>query len=288
MLKKKGQKDVQVSEVADQAHTKPIASSSDPRITWLGHSTFLIQVAGINIITDPMLFDSFPIFKRRIPCPLNVENFPKIDVIIISHNHKDHLDLKSLQALKAHNPLLLVPIGNKNWFCRKGFGKVLEKTWWELESITGKGTNLSLSFLPAIHWTSRSLFDINKSLWGSWMIDVNGYKIYFAGDTAYGDHFTAIANRYSPINVALMPIGPNEPRRFIADSHINSEEAVKAFIELGAQNFIPMHWGTFSRMGAERHDDPLVQLEAAWEKQSINLSGTMLHKVQCGNPLCIK
>ncbi len=271
------------------ALTNPAERSIEPLITWLGHSTFLIQIAGINIITDPMLFSGFPVFSRRLPVPIALEKLPKIDVVLISHNHKDHLDVKSLRVLQAHDPLFLVPVGNKRWFSRRGFNKVIEKTWWEKEVVElSSGVQLLLSFLPAIHWTSRGLFDINKSLWGSWMIEVAGQKIYFAGDTAYGDHFTAIAERYGKIDVALMPIGPNEPRKYIAESHINSEEAIRAFIELGARHFLPMHWGTFVRMGAERHDDPLGQLKTAWEGCSHQLDYAVLHVIKCGNPLQIR
>ncbi len=268
----------------------PTERSTEPIITWLGHSTFLIQIAGINIITDPMFSSGFPVFTRRLPPPIAIDKLPKIDVVLISHNHKDHMDTKSLRALKAYNPLFLVPLGNKRWFSRRGFENVIEKSWWEREVFSGAGldNHITLSFLPAIHWTSRGFLDINKSLWGSWMIEVAGYKIYFAGDTAYGDHFSVIAQRFGAIDVALMPIGPNQPRKYISESHVNSEEAVKAFIELGAKHFIPMHWGTFVRMGAERHDDPLGQLKAAWENQSQSLANATLQVKKCGTPLQIR
>lgn len=262
----------------------PVERSHEPLITWLGHSTFLIQFAGLNIITDPMFFGGFPVFTRQLGFPISMANLPKIDVVIVSHNHKDHMDMRSLRVLKAHDPCFLVPAGNKKWFARRGFKNVIEKTWWESEHIGP----MTLSFLPAIHWTSRGLLDINKTLWGSWMLEAAGYKIYFAGDTAYGDHFSAIAQRYSQIDVALMPIGPNEPRSYIAEAHVSTEEAIKAFIDLGARQFVPMHWGTFIRMGAERYDDPIGHLTEIWERYQDQLSNSMLHVVRCGEPLKLR
>lgn len=265
-----------------------IAHSVDPLITWLGHSTFLIQIAGVNIITDPMLFNGFPIFSRLMPFPVALNKLPKIDIVLISHNHKDHLDSKSLNFLRRHKPLFLVPVGNKGWFDWRKYENVTEKTWGESEQICAHDGNTTLpmiiTFLPSVHWASRGLLDINKTLWGSWLIDVGGYKIYFAGDTAYGEHFSAIARRFGRIDLALMPIGPNEPREFLAEAHVNSDEAVRAFIDLKARHFIPMHWGTFGRMGAERNDDPIGQLKAAWEKYNRDLSGAELHIVKCGEP----
>jgi L-ascorbate metabolism protein UlaG (beta-lactamase superfamily) len=198
------------------------------------------------------------------------------------------MDGRSLRALKVHDPLFLVPLGDKRWLLGRGFRKVIEKSWWEIEVLGAPDVQVSLSFLPAVHWASRNLLDINRSLWGSWMIEVAGYKIYFAGDTAYGGHFTTISQRYSPIDIAMMPIGPNEPRRYISDAHVSSEEAVKAFIELGARHFVPMHWGTFARMGAERHDDPLKQLGAVWERYRQMLTNAVLHVVRCGDPIHIR
>ncbi len=256
--------------------------SAQPLITWLGHSTFLIQVAGINIITDPMFSSGFPVFSRQIPLPVAPAQLPRIDAVIVSHNHKDHLDMPSIHALVAHKPLLLVPMGNKQWLTKRGCEHVVEKMWWESEVLGNSIEPVTISFLPAIHWTSRGLFDINKSLWGSWLIEAAGCKIYFAGDSAYGDHFGVIAQRYGPIDIALMPIGPNEPRKFVSDSHVNAEEAVQAFIDLRARHFVPMHWGTFMRMGSERHDDPMEHLECAWQQRIQDLSGTELHVVACG------
>jgi len=269
-----------------QTHSLELLPKAGPElvITWLGHSTFLIQVAGINIVTDPIFFGKFPILSRKIPMPILPAKLPPIDVVLVSHNHKDHLDIQSLQILSQHKPLFLVPAGNGRWLKRRGYKRVVEKTWWESERIdlSVGDQSITITFLPAIHWTSRGLLDINTTLWGSWLIEASGRKIYFAGDTAYGDHFSMIAKRYGHIDVALMPIGPNEPRRYVLDSHINADEAVRAFIDLRARHFIPMHWGTFARMGAEQHSNPMSLLKLAWDKHSHDLDGAKLHIVACG------
>ncbi|KKQ49381.1 MAG: Outer membrane protein romA [candidate division TM6 bacterium GW2011_GWF2_38_10] len=269
---------------------QPISNSTTPAITWLGHSSFLIQIAGLNIIADPMFFEKNPLFKRRIPFPLNINALPKIDVVIVSHNHTDHLDTKSLHAIDHHNPHILVPMGNKSWLEKKGFTHVTEYMWQDIFSIQTPTQQdpVTFTFLPASHWTSRGIFDINKTLWGSWLIKTTSHTIYFAGDTAYDDHFKKIYHQYGAPDIVLMPIGPNEPRRFIYEAHVNAQEAVQAFIELSGRHFIPMHWGTFTRMGAEQHTQQYNKLISAWQNNQTKLQNASLHICDCGFTLHIK
>src|SRR3972149_7418626 len=207
---------------------KAIESSIEPIITWIGHATFLIQIGGVNILVDPVFSDFSRLFPRMVQPSIALHNLPTIDFILISHNHPDHMDEASLLALKAQNPTVLVPLGDKAWFDKRGFVNVVEMNWWEhaLHKDHKKKHDLSFSFLPAAHWSGRGLFDINKSLWGSWLIEYRGFKIYFAGDTAYSDHFNLIGRHYPSIDIALMPIGPNEPKHMMKDAHVSTHEAL--------------------------------------------------------------
>ncbi len=263
--------------------TKPLDSSVEPVVTWIGHATFLIQIGGVNIITDPIFFDFTRFCPRMIRSAFSFDQLPKIDIVLISHNHIDHMDKRSLLMLKKYQPLILVPLGDRSWFDGQGFLHVKEKNWWDKE-VYGKYTGLDsivCSFLPASHWAGRSLLDWNKSLWGSWMIECNGFSIYFGGDTTYTSHFRAISKYYPSIHVALLPIGPNEPRITMKDSHISFEEAIKAFVELKARHFIPMHWGTF-KQGVDGFHKPIRHLRVLWEKSKAYLHKKQLHIVKFG------
>lgn len=164
-----------VTPLNNEVHQRPL-SSMEPRITWVGHSTFLIQVAGINILTDPVFFN-LPLFKRITPPGLDLQDLPPIHAVIISHNHYDHMEAATLKALFNHPTCTFyVPQGDKAWFERRGCSRVMEFMWWDRVTITPQESNLSavtLTFLPAFHWSGRGLFDRNTSLWGSWMIEVN-------------------------------------------------------------------------------------------------------------------
>jgi L-ascorbate metabolism protein UlaG (beta-lactamase superfamily) len=141
--------------------------------------------------------------------------------------------------------------------------------------------DIKIHFLPAHHWSGRGLFDINKSLWGSWMIETPKYKIYFAGDTGYAGHFRQISEKFSSIDIVLMPIGPEEPRTMMKDSHVGVDEALQAFQDLQAKHFIPMHWGTF-KFGADTFDLPIKKLQVSWQNLFFENSDKFLHIVKCG------
>lgn len=250
-----------------------INNSIKPRVTWLGHSTFLIQINGKNILTDPVLSNLTFLFKRVLPCGILLGSLPIIDYVIISHNHRDHMDSLSLKGLKKRFPQMhvLVPRGDKQWFDRRGFARVSEYMWWE----QFENSELKITFLPAFHWSQRGLFDRNKSLWGSWMIEGAGSSIYFAGDTAYADHFKRISYYFPSIDIALMPIGPCEPRMWMKRSHVNAEEAGQAFLDLNAFSFIPMHWGSFY-FGVDSFLAPVERLESWWNQNKTDLIGRNL------------
>lgn len=257
---------------------KPKAKALNPLITWVGHSTFLIQLAGINILVDP-IFGKLPFFKRILPPGITLKNLPKIDYVLISHNHPDHFDYQTIKYLiKNHKPRFFVPLGDRKWFLKRGCDNAIEFNWWDEQSASTlsiselnsklEGNNkVSFTFLPSFHWSQRGLFDFNKSLWGSWLINFNGYKIYFAGDTAYAQHFKAISKVLGPIDVALLPIGPCEPQEATRWAHVNAEEAGQAFLDLKARHFIPMHWGTFN-FGQDQFEHPLARLRMWWKMQN--------------------
>jgi L-ascorbate metabolism protein UlaG (beta-lactamase superfamily) len=253
-----------------------IINSQNPVITWIGHSTFLIQIGKINILTDPVFGEISRFVPRLINNPISLNKLPRIDIVLISHDHMDHFDVKSLRLIQKDDPIILLPAGAKRLL--KGFylGKTFEMNWWENKGFNFVGLeNLRISFLPAAHWSGRSLFSSNRALWGSWMIEYNGLKIYFAGDTAYEDHFKSIKYYYSSIDIALIPIGPENPRLLMDDAHTGSYQAVRAFLDLDAKNFIPMHWGTFN-LGLDDFFDPINVLKSSWDNSLDSLKGKRL------------
>jgi L-ascorbate metabolism protein UlaG (beta-lactamase superfamily) len=252
-----------------------------PVITWLGHSTFLIQTNKLNIITDPIFYDLSVLYPRNSPCGITPDNLPPIDIVIISHTHRDHCDKSSLCFLqKRDNPRFLVPFGAQKLCAGWGFTRINEFTWWQKHKIS----NIVCTFLPAKHWSNRGLFDTNQILWGSWMIQSPTLSLYFAGDSAYDTHFTNIANHFQKIDVAILPIAPNEPRHLMKNSHMSAYEAGQAFLDLNAHILIPMHWGTF-RLGTDTFSYP-VDLLRRWWNQHCNkkLCRLLILKIgQCAN-----
>ena len=245
--------------VADLYQPSIPPKQSDKPLVWsIGHATFLIQ-AHENILTDPV-FGNIRFHQRFTPPSIKPEDLPPIHKVLISHDHYDHLDIPSLKQIKHHNPLIMVPVGLKALLKDEGFENVEEYTWHE-KQVNEHG---SITFLPAYHWSGRSPFSIRKSLWGSWLIESNNHSIYFAGDTAYADHFKEIGKNHT-INTALLPIAPTEPHEYTKDAHMNPQEAIKAFEDLHADTFIPMHHGTF-RLGPDSPRKPLETLQTCWNQ----------------------
>lgn len=267
----------------------PLSCSVDPVITWIGHASFLIQVGGVNILVDPIFGDLTFVYPRILPSGISLDQLPKIDYVLISHNHIDHMDSASLRAIKEKNEdvVVLVPQGDKAWFDRRKFKTCFEHMWWEQRSFllpNEKSAQITFSFLPAAHWSQRGMFDKNRSLWGSWMIDCSGSRIYFGGDSSYDSHFSEIGQEFPNIDVALLPVGPCEPHRLLKDWHLDSAEAGKAFLELGAQQMVPMHWGAFA-FGVEHFDHPISLLTKWWDKHAKQLEGKKLCCMKVGQPV---
>jgi len=231
-------------------------------VTFIGHSTFLIQTGDGNILTDPMYSErASPVpfaGPRRVREPaVAFADLPDIAMVLLSHNHYDHCDVPTLRALERRfHPLALTPLGNRRLLEAAGMRRVLELDWWQSSELT------SVTLTPAQHFSSRNMFDRNRALWGGFLMATAGRRILFAGDSGYGPHFKQIGERLGPIDLALLPIGAYEPRWFMKDIHMNPAEAVEAHLDLGARRSIAMHFGTF-QLTPEGIDAPLAALGAA-------------------------
>ena len=235
--------EIEISNEYNSISEKPLGYTA-----WIGHSSFIINNYDLNIITDPIFSDrasplSFLGPKRLIKPAISYKNLPKIDVVVISHNHYDHLDLDSIKKLNSINPdtIFLVPLKLKNWFLNKGIKNVFEFEWWQSKTIK----NTTFTFVPVQHWSRRGLFDKNKSLWGGWWVENSNIKLVHLGDTGYSKDFVEINKRLGNPDIAFIPIGAYSPRSIMKKSHMNPEEALDAAFDLGAKKSIGMHWGTF-------------------------------------------
>lgn len=232
---------------------------TDFSITWVGHSTFLIQVNGFNILTDPVWAKRMGFQKRLTEPGLSLNELPLIDFVFISHGHYDHLDFGTIRKLKG-DITFFVPVGLKSAFKIRGYKKVIEANWWD----SFRHGDIAFTFVPAQHWTRRTLTDINTSHWGGWIIQAQEKTIYFVGDTGYFRGFKEIGEKFE-IDFVLMPIGAYEPEWFMNSSHINPEDAITAFQETGGKVMIPMHYGAY-RLADDTGPEALERLLLHWKK----------------------
>ncbi|WPU63919.1 MBL fold metallo-hydrolase [Peredibacter starrii] len=250
---------------------RPLGLDEKVSATWINHSTFLLQFPGLNVLTDPVYSDRTSPFSwagpKRVREPgIPFDVLPKIDVVLISHNHYDHLDLETIQRLDAKfHPLFLVSLGDEKLLKKAGVQNVKAMDWWEEVRVR----DLRFIFAPSQHWSARSLWDKNESLWGSFMIDSGATKVYFAGDSGYGPHFLDIKSRLGAPDLALLPIGAYKPQWFMRFHHMNPEDAVKAHLDLGANRSIAMHYGTF-QLSDEGIDEPERDLKIAREQFQVS------------------
>ncbi|WKD50142.1 MBL fold metallo-hydrolase [Microbulbifer spongiae] len=255
---------------------------SDARITFINHATFLIQVGGFNILTDPVFSErtspvSF-IGPKRVHSPgIAIDSLPRVDVILISHDHYDHLDLNTISKLiERDNPNLYMGLGVGRRLSVSE--KISELDWWENIQVAD---NFQLWFLDVQHFSGRSLTDRNSTLWGGFLLEVGGKKIYFGGDSGYADHYLRTYERFGPVDVALLPIGAYAPRNLFKPVHLDPFEAVQAHIDLKANLSIGMHYGTF-QLSAEAHNEPVELLEQA--KREAGLPPDTFITLEVGQP----
>jgi L-ascorbate metabolism protein UlaG (beta-lactamase superfamily) len=228
------------------------------RLTWIGHASWLVQLDGASILIDPVFPERISGFLRRnVPAALQPNELPPIDATLVTHSHYDHLDVRSVRAARAR-----VVAG-------AGMARVLpgcrELDWWETEPIRGE---VRATFVPAQHWSRRGLRDVNRTLWGGFIVQGPSGTVYHAGDTALFSGFAQIGERFPGIDVAMLPIGAYDPPWFMERQHMNPEPAVQAFLDLGARTFAAMHWGTF-KLTDEPLDEPPRRLRAEWQRRSL-------------------
>jgi L-ascorbate metabolism protein UlaG (beta-lactamase superfamily) len=228
-----------------------------PRLTWLGHASFLVQLDGASLLVDPIFSRKIAGFiPRNVPAPLSPADVPPIDAVLVSHSHYDHLDTPSVRAVGART------------FAGLGMQRLLpceELDWWETASVTEQ---VRVTFVPAQHWSRRRFSDTNRALWGGFVVEGSSGSVYHSGDTAYFGGFAEIGHRFPGLHAALLPIGAYDPPWFMQKQHMNPEQAVQAFVDLGARLFVAMHWGTF-KLTDEALDEPPRRLRAEWARRAL-------------------
>lgn len=240
---------------------QPPRAGEPARLTWLGHASWLVQLDGVSLLIDPIFSESIgPGVKRFVPPALGVEQLPRIDAQLVSHNHRDHLDLPSLRAVGSR---VVAGQGLAEFFAESQLA-CTELDWWA-ETRVG---DVSIRFVPSQHWSRRGLSDENATLWGGFVIEGSRARLYHSGDTAYFEGFSEIGRRVGSIDAALLPIGAYDPAWFMSKQHMNPEEAVQAFVDLGARHFVAMHFGTF-KLTDEPLDEPPARLAQEWARRAL-------------------
>jgi L-ascorbate metabolism protein UlaG (beta-lactamase superfamily) len=244
---------------------KALRRAAKDALTWIGHATFLIQLGGKSALIDPVMSQALSTVVRRNVAPgLDWQALPKIDVVLVTHNHRDHMDAPTLKRLGG-DPVYVVPRGLGKWFERAGLRRVVEMDWWQEEEIEG----LHITFVPSQHWSRRGLTDMNATWWGGFVIERGGLQVYHSGDTAWFEGFSLIGERCGEIHAAMLPIGAYAPRWFMRAQHMDPEDAVRAFTALGAAKFVAMHWGTF-KLTDEHLEEPPQLLREIWERSGLH------------------
>jgi N-acyl-phosphatidylethanolamine-hydrolysing phospholipase D len=240
------------------------AGALAPSITWVGHATLLVQLDGLNILTDPHWSDraspvGFAGPRRLSPPGLAFETLPRIDVVVISHDHYDHLDLPTVRRLaRDHDPLFLVPLGMQAWFAAYvGARRVVELDWWQTHEVRG----VTFHCTPAQHFAQRSPFDVGRRLWATWVIAGRERRLFFSGDTGYFGGFKEIRRRLGPVDVAAVAIGAYLPAEIMRAVHVTPEEAVQVADDLESAVLLGIHWGTFD-LAEEPPGEPPVRMTA--------------------------
>ena len=243
----------------------------NPSVTWIGHSTLLVQLDGVNVLTDPHWgARASPVSwggpRRLSPPGLAFEDLPRIHVVVVSHDHYDHLDLETVKRLAAaHAPLFLMPLGLGPWLEKLGITRVEELDWWQ--SRTHRG--VTFHSVPAQHFGGRTPADTNRRLWASWVVAGRDRRLYFGGDSGYFDGFRAAGERLGPFDLAAVAIGAYVPQEIMERVHTTPEQAVQAFLDLRATTLLGIHWGTFD-LAEEPLDEPPGRMLAEVRRRGID------------------
>ena len=257
--------------VEDVPLTPPPRAARDRiAVTFIGHSTFLVQVGGLCVLTDPIWSDrcspvSFAGPRRVRPPGQRLDSLPGVDLLLITHNHYDHMDLPTLRKVRGRwQPSTATGLGNARHLAKAGIRSAVELDWWQTTELAGA----RVTYVPAQHFSARGLHDRNRSLWGGFVVEAHGAVVYFAGDSGYCPYFAEIASRFPRIDLALLPIGAYEPRWFMRQHHVNPEEAVQAHLDLQPRRSIGMHFGTF-QLTDEAIDAPISALRQAQARAGV-------------------
>jgi L-ascorbate metabolism protein UlaG (beta-lactamase superfamily) len=247
-------------------------SGGEATVTWVGHATLLVQLDGVSLLTDPIWSEraspvSFAGPRRVVPPAVPFEDLPPIDLVLVSHDHYDHLDVRTVARLwAAHRPRFLAPLGFKAWFAKLGIDAVDELDWWERRTVKG----VTVVCTPVQHWSARSLRDENRRLWASWAVLGRDRRFYFAGDTGYfAPIFQEIGRRLGPFDLGAIPIGAYMPRAMMRFSHLTPEEALQVQEDVGARRLLAIHWGTFN-LAQEPLGEPPLRLGAAAQQRGVD------------------
>jgi L-ascorbate metabolism protein UlaG (beta-lactamase superfamily) len=240
-------------------------AARDPHLTWIGHATFALRLGGALVLTDPIWGHCVDIRRARPP-GIALCDLPKVDAVTVSHNHYDHCHLPTLRELKRrHDPAFIVPMGVGRYLRRAGINRIHEMQWWQDVEVEG----LRITLVPAQHWSARTPFDINASLWGGFVFRAAEGTAYHSGDTAHEPEvFRQIADRCGRIDWAMLPIGAYDPAWFLRTQHMGPEDAGRAFVTLRARHFVAMHHGTF-RLTDEPMDEPLRRCRQWFDDRGI-------------------
>lgn len=221
---------------------------SDDRVWWLGHACLMLRTGGKITLIDPALSSRASPLRfygpqRKTPASLAIANLPRVDCVLISHNHYDHLDLPTIKTIIKRFPQteFVVPLGLARWFRKRGARRVTELDWWQFTCIGG----LRVHAVPARHWSMRTLWDRNRSLWCGWVVQYQSLNVWFSGDSGYTENLLEIPRRLGPFNLAALPVGAYAPEWFMHGQHMNPQQAVSLYGALGQPLTIPIHWGVF-------------------------------------------
>ena len=255
-------------------------SDAEARFTWIGHASFLCCLGGLQFLVDPNFSGRVGgIYTRHVPPGLRSADLPPIDLLLVTHSHPDHLDAPSIRTLSRWIQVV-APLGLGSWFTRRGFASVTELGWWDTVTVE----TLKVTLTPARHWSRRGIWDLNRSLWGGYVIETADTAAYHAGDSAWFDGFAEIGRRFPNLSVAMLPIGAYSPAWFMEHNHMNPEQAGRAFLALGARHLVPMHWGTF-QLTDEPLAEPAERIRSWWSQQATD--GRELHLMAVGETLVL-